>query len=55
MNTTKSIIKFVVIVLGTVAAGLIGLHIVEAAQQLGAAGSAVTAATAAGLVGGFGR
>ena len=55
MNTTKNIIKFVSIVAGTVAVGLLGVHIAQAAQQLGAAGSAVTVFTAAGLVGGFGR
>ena len=55
MNTTKNIIKFAVIVLGTVAIGLLGVHLAQAAQSVGAGSVAVTAATAAAIVGGFGR
>ena len=55
MNTTKNIIKFAVIVLGTAAIGLIGIHVAQAAQVAGAGSVAVTIGTAVAIVGGFGR
>lgn len=55
MNTTKNIIKFTAIVVGTIAVGLLGVHIAQAAQAVGAGSVAVTLGTAAALVAGLGR
>lgn len=56
MNTTiKNIIKFTALVAGTIAVGLLGVHIAQAAQAVGAGSVAITVGTAAALVTGFGR
>lgn len=55
MNTTKTILKFSALVAGTIAVGLLGVHIAQAAQAVGATSTAITIGATAALVAGFGR
>lgn len=55
MNTTRNIIKFTTLVVGTIAVSLLGAHVAQAAQAVGAGSVAVTIGTAVALVAGFGR